>query len=216
MNMSPTEFLSIGAAAFALLMLGSGRLKFNLLTYALQTLLIAAVTVIHSWQATEEIVFLVSLFIVVSKALFVPYFLSWVVTKIDVRSDPGVFLPIPLSMHASIVLLGMAHLLASSLPHSSIPGGTTGDATAAISLLFSGMLFMLTRRAAISQIIGFLTMENAIYLFAITQTRGMPMIVEMGVLLDLLVALMIAGLIAFRIKRSFEHIDVSQLTNLKD
>jgi hydrogenase-4 membrane subunit HyfE len=53
-------------------------------------------------------------------------------------------------------------------------------------------------------------------MFALTQTQGMPMIVEMGVLLDVLVGVMIAGLITFRIKKSFEHIDVSQLTELTD
>jgi hydrogenase-4 component E len=85
-----------------------------------------------------------------------------------------------------------------------------------MSLVFSGMLLMLTRRLAISQIIGFLVMENGIYLFALTQTRGMPMIVEMGVLLDVLVGVMITGLLLFNIKKSFEHIDVTQLTDLRD
>ncbi|HNN63938.1 MAG TPA: hypothetical protein PKH78_12890, partial [Candidatus Obscuribacter sp.] len=77
-------------------------------------------------------------------------------------------------------------------------------------------LLMLTRRAALSQIVGFLVIENGIYLFAITQTHGMPMLVEMGLLLEVLVGVMISGLLLFNIKKSFEHIDVSQLTELKD
>jgi hydrogenase-4 component E len=87
---------------------------------------------------------------------------------------------------------------------------------AAMSLLFTGVLLMLTRKLAISQIIGFLVMENGIYLFALTQTHGMPMIVEMGILLDVLVGVMITGLLLFNIKKSFEHIDVTQLTDLRD
>jgi hydrogenase-4 membrane subunit HyfE len=59
-------------------------------------------------------------------------------------------------------------------------------------------------------------MENGIYLFALTQTHGMPMIVEMGILLDVLVGVMITGLLLFNIKKSFEHIDVTQLTDLRD
>ena len=75
---------------------------------------------------------------------------------------------------------------------------------------------MLTRRVAISGIIGFLVIENGIYTFALIQTRNMPFIVEMGILLDVLVGVMIAGLLVFSIHKSFEHIDVAQLTDLKD
>ena len=77
-------------------------------------------------------------------------------------------------------------------------------------------MIMLTRRIALSQVIGFLVMEDGIYLFGLTQTKGMPMLIEMGILLDVLVGVMIAGLIAFRIKRSFEHIDVTMLSELRD
>jgi hydrogenase-4 component E len=87
---------------------------------------------------------------------------------------------------------------------------------AAMSLLITGVLLMLTRKLAISQIIGFLVMENGIFFFALTQTDGMPMIIEMGILLDVLVGVMIAGLMLFNIKKSFEHIDVTRLLNLRD
>ncbi len=75
---------------------------------------------------------------------------------------------------------------------------------------------MLSRKIAVSQIIGFLVLENGIYLFALTQTHGMPLIIEMGLLLELLAIVMLSGLIAFRIKKSFEHIDVSRLTELRE
>jgi hydrogenase-4 component E len=65
-------------------------------------------------------------------------------------------------------------------------------------------------------VIGFLVIENGIYLFSLTQTGGLPILVEMGVLLDLLVGIMIAGLLLHRIKKSFEHIDVTKLTGLRD
>jgi hydrogenase-4 component E len=149
------------------------------------------------------------------KAVGLPLFLSWLVSRIGVKTDLGTLIPVPVSMHIGVVLFVVSHLLAAHLP--TAPGSSTaGCCTAAISLLFSGLLFMLTRRLAISQIIGFLTMENGIYLFGLSQTRGMPAIVEMGVLLDVLAAVMISGLIIFRIKQSFEHIDVSQLRELNE
>jgi hydrogenase-4 component E len=86
----------------------------------------------------------------------------------------------------------------------------------ALCLLLVGMLLMLTRRLAISQVIGFLVLENGIFLYALTQTQGIPLMVEMGILLDVLVGVMIAGVVIFRLNRSFEHIDVTQLRGLKD
>jgi hydrogenase-4 component E len=150
------------------------------------------------------------------KGIGVPIFLNYLVKKIKVESDQGTFLPAPLSMHLNILLLGVSYLLASQLPGLSAEGDTRIGAMAAMSLLFTGVLLMLTRKLAISQIIGFLVMENGIYLFALTQTHGMPMIVEMGILLDVLVGVMITGLLLFNIKKSFEHIDVTQLTDLRD
>ena len=85
----------------------------------------------------------------------------------------------------------------------------------AVSLLLIGMLLMLTRRLAISQVIGFLVLENGIFLYALTQTHGIPLMVEMGIVLDVLVGVMIAGVVIFRLNRSFEHIDVTELSQLK-
>ena len=74
---------------------------------------------------------------------------------------------------------------------------------------------MLTRRLALSQIIGFITLENGVYTFALTQTDGLPILIEMAVFIDILGAVMLAGVLIFNIKRSFEHIDVTRLSNLK-
>ena len=74
---------------------------------------------------------------------------------------------------------------------------------------------MLTRRMAIGQIVGFITLENGVYLFALTQINGLPILIEMAVLFDILGAVLLSGVLIFDIKRSFEHIDISRLTNLK-
>ena len=74
---------------------------------------------------------------------------------------------------------------------------------------------MLTRRLALSQIVGFLILENGVFLFALTQTEGLPLLIELAVFVDILGAVMIAGVLIFQIKKSFEHIDVSRLTDLK-
>ncbi|MBX9689794.1 MAG: hypothetical protein K2X27_24000 [Candidatus Obscuribacterales bacterium] len=216
MNLDLIELVSIAAALSAILMAGSTHLSMNIALYSLQTFLLSLATYSLAGLRAESHFIWVALAIVVLKALGIPLFLHWIMVKIGVNSDPGTTLAPPLAMHCCVLLMGLSYFLAQSLPSSSLEGHSWANATAAISLLLSGLILMLTRRIALSQIIGFLVIENGIYLFALTQTSGMPLVVEMGVLLDVLVGVMISGLLVFRIQRSFEHIDVTQLTELRD
>jgi hydrogenase-4 component E len=96
-----------------------------------------------------------------------------------------------------------------------LSSGNAGAAGMSLALLFIGMLLMITRRLAVSQLVGFLVLENGIFIYGLTQTHGMPLLVEMGVVFDVLVGVMVAGLVIFRLNRSFEHVDVTKLTGLK-
>jgi len=93
--------------------------------------------------------------------------------------------------------------------------GNAGAAGVALALLLTGMLLMITRRLALSQVIAFLVLENGIFLYGLTQTHGMPLLLEMAIAFEVLVAVMIAGLVMSRLNRSFEHIDVTQLRGLR-
>lgn len=211
-----SEAVALLAAILSVLMVGSGNLRTNLLAYALSTAAIALVAGLRAGILGESHLLLIALAMVVIKALWVPWFLSRILDRIKVYFDPGTVLAIPIAMHTGIVLMGISYLLAGRLPLPVDGDPVTGSTTASISLLFTGALFMLARKTAVSQVVGFLTMENGIFLFALTMARGMPLIVEMGVLLDVLVAVMIAGLITFKIQKSFEHIDVTRLTDLRE
>ena len=153
--------------------------------------------------------------VVLVKAIIAPMFLAWVMTKVKVPAESKTFVSAPTSMHLGIIFLAFSHLLAQNLPNLANAHDTMGS-TASLGLLFMGMLMMVSRKLAINQVIGFLVFENGIFMYSLTQTRDMPLIVEMGILLDVLVAVMIAGLLLFRIQKSFEHIDVTQMTHLKD
>jgi hydrogenase-4 component E len=215
MTFTLPELATLAAAVTAIFMAGSTHLRVSLWYYCLQTLLVAALTAEAAATNADPGLYLVALAIGIFKGVGVPVFLGWVMARIQVRSDGGGIVPAPLAMHGSIALLGLACLLAQGLPAPGAALGWVGPA-GAISLLLTGLVLMLTRSTALSQITGFLVIENGIYLFALAETHGMPLIVEMAILLDVLVAVMIAGLLVFRIKRSFEHIDVAQLAELKD
>jgi hydrogenase-4 component E len=150
------------------------------------------------------------------KAVGAPYFLRLIMKTIEVKLDIGAYIPTPIALHTGIILMGVSYLLARELPGAYVSADATYGAAASLSLIFVGVLMMVTRRLALSQIVGFLVLENGIFMFTLVKTHGMPLAVEMGILLDVLVVVMIAGLLLFRIKKSFEHIDVTKLTELRD
>lgn len=210
------EVIAVCAAVLAILMLGTTHLRAGLGFYAVHTLAIAAETILLAKIGHDGYLYWVAFFLVLFKAILIPNFLSWVMKEISVETDAGSFMVAPLSMVTGIGMLGVSYLLSSQLP--GLPGDSDSKigAMAAMSIIFTGVLLMLARKIAISQIMGFLVLENGIYLFALTQTHGMPLIIEIGFLLEILVGVMLFGLLLFRIKKSFEHIDVTQLTELRE
>jgi len=214
--MNPVELLMLAAAVVAILMVGTPNIGLSLWLYGLETLLIAVATALSAKLHGDLNLFFIALLVASVKSAGIPLFLEWTTRKLQISRDLGAFLTPPLAMHLSILLLAFSFWLTQQLPAPQ--GEVSGwfGAAAGISLLFTGLVLMLTRRLAISQILGFLVIENGIFTFALTQTHGMPMFVEMGVMLDMLAGVMISGLITFNIQKSFEHIDVAQLTELRD
>ena len=84
-----------------------------------------------------------------------------------------------------------------------------------ISIILIGLLFMISRKKAIGQIIGFLVIENGLFVTAMFVTNGMPFVVDMGILIDLLTAVIIMGVMVFRINDKFDSINIDKLRNLK-
>jgi hydrogenase-4 component E len=93
---------------------------------------------------------------------------------------------------------------------------TRSTLAVALATVMLGMLMMVTRRHAVTQILGFLAMENGLFFAATSATYGMPMVVELGVALDLLIAAFIFGIFFFHISTTFESLDVEQMAKLKE
>lgn len=197
-------------------MVGSLHVRANLFGYCVLTILISVATAFSAIEHHEPSMFFLAFAIAVLKGISIPLFLYWIIDKLKLGTDSGAVFSAPLAMHLNIGLTALCYFIVSELPAPEGELRTWVGAMAAISMVLTGLVLMLIRRLAISQIIGFLVLENGIYIFALTQTRGMPLIIEMGVVLDVLVGVMIAGLLMFQIQNSFEHIDVSRLTDLRD
>lgn len=149
------------------------------------------------------------------KVIFIPWMLHRVIRKLNVRWDVETLLNVPTIMLVGIGLVIFAFSLA--LPVSrlseSIAGGSLGIALAVVFLSF---MMMITRSKALPQVIGFLSMENGLIFAATAVTNGMPMIVEFGVALDVLVGALILGVFMFQIREKFDNLDIHNLETLKE
>lgn len=211
------EVIGVMAAVLGILMLGSRNVRFQLYLFSLQIILISAETAYFAYQFKEPHFYVIAVTLFLQRAVLVPFFLNWIVRRIDMSNDPGMIIPAPLTMHLSILLFGLSFFVSNHLPLPQEPINSVviASATSGISLLFSGLVMMLTRRLALSQIVGFIELESGVYLFAFNQTDGLPLLIELAVFVDILGAVMIAGVLIFSIKKSFEHIDVTRLKDLK-
>lgn len=151
----------------------------------------------------------------VLKVLLLPWLLHRLILKLDVKWDVEGLINIPTTMLLGIVLVVFAFNLALPISQlaNTVTRATLGIAMASIMLAF---LMMITRRKAIPQVIGFLAMENGLFFAATSATYGMPMVVELGIALDVLVAVLILGVFFFQIREQFDSLDLQHLEKLKE
>ena len=213
MNLSQIDLFAAGAAVLAVWMCGVTHVKTQLWGLMLQTALLAGICVLLGIQETSFHLLIMALVVFLVKALGIPIFLQMSSRKMGIERDKGVNINPTLNLMVGCGLLYLGYFLALDFAVPEMMN--QGSAGMALSLIFIGMLLMITRRLAISQVVGFLTMENGIFLYSVTQTRHMPFLLDMGIVFEVLIAVLIAGVFIFRINRSFEHIDVTNMRGLR-
>lgn len=148
------------------------------------------------------------------KAIIIPWMLFRAMRDVAVRRDVEAFVSTHLSVLLASALVGVSFWLASLL---ALPGGAGSSlfVPTAFSTLLIGFLVLVSRRKALTQVIGYLVIENGAYVFGQSVAAQMPFLVELGILLDLLVGVFVMGIVIHQINREFDHIDVDQLNLLK-
>jgi hydrogenase-4 component E len=149
------------------------------------------------------------------KAVLLPRVLSWAIREAAVRRelDPSIG-PIG-SVLLGLAAVALAFGVATRLPHAPGPLAT-GLVPVSLASLMMGFVVLTTRRKALSLVIGYLMLENGIYVFGLTLAGEIPLLVELGVLLDVFVGVFIMGLVVFHINRELESLDSRRLTELRD
>lgn len=213
MNLSQIDLLAAGVAVLAVWMCGVTRVRAQLWGLAVQTTLLAGVCVMLGWRPEAEHFLVLAGVVFTIKAIGIPCFLMWSANRLAIQRDAGTVFSPTATLFVASGALAAGYFIA---PQLAVPAmGNAGAAGVSLSLLLIGMLLMITRRLALSQVIGFLVLENGIFLYGLTQTHGVPLLLEMGIAFEVLVAVLIAGLVINRLNRSFEHIDVTQLRGLR-
>ncbi|AFM39396.1 hydrogenase 4 membrane component (E) [Desulfosporosinus acidiphilus SJ4] len=156
----------------------------------------------------------VCLLIFILKVLYIPNALSKTYANVRYKVEKDFILNIPI-----LVLLCSGLVVFTYFTLTGVDGISQNalniQLVNSVSVIWIGLLFMISRKKAIGQIIGFLVIENGLYITAMFSTQGMPFIVDVGIFIDLLTFVLIMGVMTFRINEKFDSIDTDQLNNLK-
>ena len=212
------QLINLFAAVILLLafaMLAQRRVMPLINLFGLQGLVLAGSTLVVAVTTHQAHLYWSAGLTLLLKAMLLPWILHRLVRKLYVKWDVESLVNVPATMLIGIVLVIVAFNVAQpiSLLSHTISRGTLGIALATVMLAF---LMMITRTKAIPQVVGFLAMENGLFLAATSATYGMPMVVELGIALDVLVGVIILGVFFFQIRDQFDSLDISHMEHLKD
>jgi hydrogenase-4 component E len=149
------------------------------------------------------------------KGWLIPYLFRRALRQVKIDREVGPYISYPASLLLCALGTGLSLILAHNLPMKL---GTTNAlfVPASLATLFTGFLLLVSRRKALTQVVGYLVLENGIYLFALLLVEEMALLVETGILLDLFVGIFVMGIVINHIRVAFDSIDTRQLAELKD
>jgi hydrogenase-4 component E len=179
-----------------------------------QSIVIAALFALAGYFGNNIELYIVAALFFAIKVIIMPHYLRKIQGELDTESEDDPYLNVP----SSLLVAGLAVLLAYGIMRpavaiSTLP--TRGGLPLALGLIFIGLLVILTRKKASTQIIGFLSLENGISVLALFGTFGIPLIVELGVFLDALMGFLVMQIFIYHLRGTFDSIDVDQLNRLR-
>jgi len=212
------QLINLLAAILLLLsfaMLAQRRVWSLITLFAAQGLALSVSTAIVAFGTRQPHLYWSAGLTLVLKVMLLPWLLRRLIRQLDVKWDVEGLINIPTTMLIGIVLVVFSFNLALPIAQlaSTVTRSTLGIAMASVMLSF---LMMITRRKAIPQVVGFLAMENGLFFAATSATYGMPMVVELGIALDVLVGMLILGVFFFQIREQFDSLDLKHMEKLRE
>src|SRR6202795_3126376 len=203
-----------GMLVSAYLMVAEKALFTTIRLYGAQSLLLGIVAVTTATSESRPELLVMAALTVALKGILIPWFLMRVIDRIGIRREVEPFLNVPASLLVCVGLTVVGYRVSTGFP-AGARGVSHHLIGLALSMLLIGLFLMVTRKKAITQILALLTVENAVFLVPVGVTSGMPLIVELGIAFDVILAVLILGVMVQRIVDRFESMDVSRLSQLK-
>ena len=197
------------------IMLAQVRMVPLIFTFAWQGLLLAVVTVLVAIVSNHSHLYVSAALTIALKVGLIPWLLYRLSVRLNMKYDTEAI------AHPSLLLIGGAGLvifsyfIALPIVHLSVLA-TRNTIAVSIAVELLGMMIMCVRKTAMAQVIGFMSMENGLFFAAVVSTYGMPLIVELGVAFDVMIASILFGMFFFHLRDSFDSLDVSHLNRLSE
>jgi len=203
----------VGLTSF--LMLGQGRLLRLIFLFALQGGLLTLTTALAAYSLNNHHLYISAVLTLILKVVFIPWMLRRQVLQMNMHRD------LEALKNNTLVMLGGASLMVFSyyVLHPIVQSSSVVMLNAlavSLSVMLLGMLLMISHRQAIAHVVGFMSIENGLFFAAIVATNGMPMVVELGIAFDVLVAAVLFGIFFLHIRTSIDSLDVDLLNKLHE
>ncbi len=197
------------------LMLMQHRL-FNLIKmFAWQGLLVALTAALAAYTGHNPHLYISAVITFVLKAMLIPLMLHRLVVRFDMHREVEIVIYPSYTMTAAASLVLFSYYVV--LPIEQLSSLATRNTIAvSLAVILLGMLLMITRRQAVTHVVGFMSIENGLFFAAVASTQGMPMVVELGIAFDVLVAAILFGVFFFHIRSSIDSLDVDRLNRLSE
>jgi len=212
------DILSVLILLSSIVLVSHKRINSYIKTFRIQSSLIALAWGIMGWKSLmvegSFDILVVCVIIVLLKVIFIPRLLHRTYGSVEYKVEKDFFLNIPLLI---IICCGLVVFVYFSVSNIS---GLNEDhinlqVVNSFSVILIGLFFMISRKWALGQMIGFLVIENGIFVTAMFSTHGMPFIVDIGIFIDMITAILIMGIMVMQINKKFESININKLKNLK-
>jgi hydrogenase-4 component E len=207
------HLLAGGLVLVSFMMLYQDRLYALLNMFALHAFVLALSV---AWQAYIQVaphLYVTAVIALLFKAIFIPVALHRMVIRLGIHREIETVVGVGLTMLAGMGLVALSMVVMLRITPEADPLARE-DLAFALSVLLLGLLIMVTRRNAVSQVVGFMSLENGLILAA-TGAKGMPLVVEISVAFSILIAFIVIGIFLFRIRERFDTVDVGALDSFR-
>lgn len=217
LNLSEQAILTLAAVILfsSFLLLAQSRMISLIHTFAWQGGFLCITTLLMAASSGRHHLYVSAILTFALKVCFIPWQLRRMVERLDIKRDVETVCGASLVMIAAAALTLFSYYVVLPIRELSLLA-TRNTIAVSLAVILIGMLMMITRRKAVAQVIGFMSMENGLFFSAVVATYGMPMVVELGVAFDVLVAAVLFGIFFFQLRAGIGSLNVDHLNRLTE